>query len=155
MFHVALVVLLSLTGCGDKKPAESNGSAAAAASSGVSDATKIPGDDKSKAFANRLIATPARDFKPTDASSGATFIYHSLEFKADNTWVADAKMLADGEEIVCAERGEWSMDAAEANDTASMDWKVTYTNCPGRPKDNIMRVKVMISPIGVYNVAFR
>lgn len=154
MLTVALSLLLTLTGCGDKKPAASGGSSSGAAAAGVTEATKIPDDEKSRAFAERLIANPARDFKPTD-NSDAQFVYRTLTFKPNNDWTAQADLTAQGEKVECVERGTWSMDPAMENDTATMEWKVEYTNCPGRPTTNIMRVKVSINQGGVYTVQFR
>ena len=151
MSLVALSLVLALTGCGEKKPAQN---AASGTSSMITDATKLPKDDNSRAFAERLLHNTARSFKPTDANTGAKFIYNELVFKPDNTWSANATMYADGEEISCVERGEWSMEAASDSNTADMMWTVTYTNCPSRPQNNIMRVNVHIEK-GDYSFQFR
>jgi hypothetical protein len=148
---LSLSLFLTLTGCGEKKPANT---AASSASAGVTDETKIPDDDMSRAFANRLIGNPIRDFKPTD-NSDALFIYKTMTFKANNAWNAQGELTAQGEKVECVERGTWKMDGASANDTATMEWAVDYTNCPGRPANNIMRVKVNISQSGVYTIQFR
>ena len=152
MSMVALSLVLALTGCGEKKPAASP--SAGGAANLVTDATKIPKDDNSRTFAERLLRNPAKDFKPTDANTGAKFIYNELNFKPDNTWAANATMYAGGEEIACAERGEWAMEAASDANTADMVWTVTYTNCPSRPQNNIMRLNVHIEK-GEYTFQFR
>lgn len=152
MSVVALSLVLALTGCGEKKPAASN--AAAGSANLVTEATKIPADDNSKAFAERLLRNPAKSFKPTDANTGAKFIYNELTFKPDNTFVANATMYADGEEINCVERGEWAMEKATDANTADMTWTVTYSNCPSRPEHNLMRINVHIEK-GDYTFQFR
>lgn len=151
---LSLSLFLTLTGCGEKKPANTATSGSPAAAAGVTDETKIPDDDTSRAFANRLIGNPIRDFKPAD-NSDALFIYKTMTFKANNAWNAQGELTAQGEKVECVERGTWKMDAASANDTATMEWTVDYTNCPGRPQNNVMRVKVNISQSGVYTIQFR
>lgn len=147
-----LLMALVLTGCGDKKPAASNGSAGE--TSAVTENTKVPDDDASRAFANKLLTNDVIDFKPTDNNSDAAFIYKTVHFKANNTWDAVAKMYAQGEEIDCAERGTWEMDKADSNTEASMTLTVNYTNCPGRPDTNIMRLKFTFDN-GGWRIGFR
>lgn len=152
MSMVALSLVLALTGCGEKKPASASAGGGNSENLVTGD-TKVPNDENSRSFAERLLRNPAKDFKPTDNNSGAKFIYHELNFKPNNTWVANATMYADGEEIDCVERGEWQMEAASDANTAEMTWTLNYTNCPSRPQNNIMRVKVHIEK-GDYTVQF-
>lgn len=151
MSVIALSVLLALTGCGDKKPAAST---SAASESLITAETNIPKDENSRAFAERLLKHDAQNFKPTDNNTGASFIYNTVSFKPNNNFQADATMVAQGEEIKCVERGTWEMEAADSASTATMMWRVNYTNCPGRPAENVLRLKVTIEK-GAYEIAFR
>jgi hypothetical protein len=148
-----LLTTLALFGCAPKhtgggaaatsSPAESGGS--------VSNA-KVPDDATSKAFAEKLLKFQAKDFRPAD-NNGAGFIYKTITFRDDNTWVAEAQMSADDETVDCKEAGTWTMDPAADEHTASMEWKLDKTTCAGRPENNIMRVKVGIDQ-GEYRIVF-
>lgn len=136
---LALTALVLLTACGKKDtPTESSGDAAASASSGAA----VPADKDSQEFAKTLIATPVHNFSPADAGS-VKFEYVTLTFKADNTWLAVSRMGIGDETIDCKEQGTWTMDPAERANTATMEWKLSETTCPGRPTENIMRTKVV------------
>lgn len=146
------LMALVLTGCGDKKPAANNGTASSGAA--VTENTKVPDDDNSRAFAEKLLSKDVVDFKPTDNNSDAAFIYKTVHFKANNSWEAAAKMYAQGEEIDCAERGTWEMDAATSSNSANVTLTVNYTNCPGRPANNIMRLNFTFDN-GGWRIGFR
>lgn len=147
---VPALALLALSACGPKTSAVAG---PAADASGVGQA-RVPNDAASRSFATRLLDTPALNFRPTDGG-GVQFSYDKLTFRSDNTWHADAKMMADGETIECVETGEWSMEAADDASTATMEWKLVKSTCPGRPADHVTRAKVQIADDGEYKVVFR
>jgi hypothetical protein len=113
----------------------------------------VPDDKTSEAFAERLLKNPAREFRPTD-NAGATFVYHEMKFRPNNTWEAQAEMTAEGEAFNCQESGTWTMDKAESESTAMMTWKMDKTTCAGRPDSADMRVKVTIEK-GEYDIKLR
>jgi hypothetical protein len=155
MFRPALLLAtLSFVACAAKHPSSAGPSAPAGGEAAESvDHAKIPDDAASKAFAQRLVKFDAKDFRPTDAP-GAAFVYKTLDFRGDNTWLAMAQMSADGETVDCKEEGTWEMDPAIDDHTATMEWKLTRTSCAGRPENNVMRVKVGIED-GEYRIAIR
>jgi hypothetical protein len=150
--HTLLLMALVLTGCGPKKPAANNGTAGDG--SALTEATKVPNDDASRAFAQKLLTHDIIDFQPADNNTDAKFIYKTVHFKADNSWNAVAKMYAQGEEVDCAERGTWEMDPADNATTAAVNLSVNYTNCPGRPQENILRLKMSYDG-GSWKISFR
>jgi hypothetical protein len=153
MLRSLLPLLLVLTGCAKKS--ETNTAAAAdAPKEETIDGAKYPDDANSKAFVEKLIKHDATNFKPTDAGAGASFIYKTIDFKADNTWWAAAQMTADGETIDCKEQGTWELDPATDEHTAAMTWKLNRSSCAGRPSDDTLRLKVGIDK-GEYRIVFR
>ena len=153
MKNVIPLLVLSLflaPGCGKKKATTGGGAASA---DRVTAQTKIPDDAKSKAFAEKLLTQIVQDFKPSD-NSEAQFVYRTVTFQPDNSWQAVAQMTAQGETIDCQELGEWSMDPADDEHTAAMEWKVNKTTCAGRPETGMLRLKVTIEG-GEYNIKFR
>ncbi|MFZ5476988.1 MAG: hypothetical protein ACOZNI_09465 [Myxococcota bacterium] len=113
----------------------------------------VPSDAASEAFAEKLLRNPAKEFRPTDAA-GASFVYHEMKFKPNNTWEAQAEMKAEGESFTCQEFGSWEMDKAEDENTSMMTWKMEKTTCAGRPDADTMRVKVTIEK-GEYKILVR
>lgn len=147
---LVITALLALGGCGKKTPP-----AAAAGGSGgdLLGNVAIPDDKLSRAFAEKLLTHPVTNFTPAD-NTGLKFAYKTLTFKNDNSWVADA-YIGDGQESVgCEERGSWKMDAAEDEHNAIMQWTLNKSTCPGRPQENILRVKVTIAQ-GEYDIKIR
>lgn len=135
-----LASLLGLAACGDKAPPASAGSAPAAAPSKVSSA---PADDNSQAFARRLVATPIKNFSPSD-STGAKFLYNTFSFQADGTFTAQGYVEIADEKMDCAESGPWTMDAAESETVATVSWTVEKTNCAGREAGEKTRAQVTL-----------
>jgi hypothetical protein len=135
-----LFPVLLLTACGEKAvaPAPAPVEAASAASSEPTPDT--PSDAASRAFAKRLLSTPVSDFRPGEG--GVDFVYRSLTFRGDNSFVAEARMSFDGESIDCTETGTWTMDAASGDGQASMTWAMTKTTCAGRPANVDTRVQL-------------
>lgn len=147
----ALLALLALTACGKKdSPASSGGESTKAASAA---SANIPSDKNSQEFASYLIDHPVHSFKPVD-NAGAPFVYVTLSFRADNTWIASSRM-GDGEETIeCKEEGGWSMEPADSPTIAMMTWHMTKSTCPGRPRETIMRTRVVIEGSD-YRIYFR
>jgi hypothetical protein len=149
---IVLVALASLVACGKKDaPAASSGDAAVSGNAAAG--ASIPDDANSRAFAEQLVKTAVHNFSPAD-NTGMAFVYVTLTFRSDNTWVALSR-LGDGDESVdCKETGTWTMEPATSASSAAMEWKLTETTCPGRPKNNIMRAMVSIEG-GEYRISFR
>lgn len=148
---VALIAVLSIVGCGKKSEPASSGSAASAGSAAA--ATNAPKDDASQAFVKSLLGTTVHNFSPIN-NGDMKFEYVTLTFGADNSFMAISRMGEGDDTVDCKEFGTWSMDAADSASTAAMEWKITGTTCPGRPKDNIMRVKMTIEG-KEYTIKFR
>ncbi len=143
---------LLLAACGKKKPANNNNDGN---KSGITAATKVPDDAKSRDFAERLLKHQIRDFRPADGGE-AEFIWRAVTFAPDNSFLALSEViLPNGESFTCEERGAWSMEAAEAASTASMIWKINKTTCTGRNDGVELRAKVSISEGGDYKIIFR
>ncbi|MDP2305068.1 MAG: hypothetical protein Q8P18_03490 [Pseudomonadota bacterium] len=147
-----LVTTILLAACGAKKTEPTASGSDAPAQESIEGA-KFPDDASSKSFAEKLIKFDAKDFKPTDGA-GPVFIYRSIDFKPNNTWLAMAEMSADGETIECKEEGTWEMDPAADEHTAAMTWTLGRTTCAGRPESSILRLKVNIEK-GEYRIVFR
>ena len=148
-----LVTLLLVTGCAKKAEAPKAAGEYAPAAEESIEGARYPDDANSKVFVERLIRVEAKGFKPTDAP-GAAFVYTSLDFRADNTWFAQAQMTAGGETIDCKEEGTWEMDAALDERTAPVTTKLTRSSCAGRPDNEILRLKIKIEK-GEYTIVFR
>lgn len=153
MLRSVLLASLVLTAC-----AKNSGASTAAASDAPKDETAdgatYPDDANSKSFVEKLVKHNVTRFKPTDAGAGASFVYTSVDFRADNTWWAEAQMTADGETIDCKEQGTWEMDAASDEHTAAMTWTLNRSTCAGRPSADTLRLKVNIDK-GEYRIVFR
>lgn len=151
---VLLVLPLVLTlGCGKKKAPAANGDGGP--KSAITAATKIPDDNKSREFAERILKYPLRDFRPADGGD-ANFVWRTLTFAPDNSFLALSEvMFPNGESFTCEERGAWTMDAAEASSTASMKWTINKTTCTGRKDGVELRAQVSVSEGGDYKVVFR
>lgn len=147
----ALLAVLCLVACGKKDaPASSGGENAKAASAASAD---VPKDQNSQDFATWLINHPVHSFKPVD-NGGASFVYVTMSFRADNSWVTTARM-GDGEDTIeCKEEGTWTMEPAESAAVAMMTWHMTRSTCPGRPPETIMRTKVAADGTD-YRIYFR
>jgi hypothetical protein len=152
VIRTLLPLVLLLSACGEKTSAPT--ATASASTSAPSAQADVPKDAASQSFAAKLLKYPIKDFSPSD-NGGVQFSYKTLTFRADNTWSADASMVADGETVDCNESGTWSMDPAENPNLATMDWKLQKTSCAGRPTDEVMHVKVEISNEGEYKILFR
>lgn len=149
----AVVALLGLVGCGDKKeaPASSGDEAQKASSTAGVDAPK---DKNSQEFVRNLIDHPVHNFSPSD-TSGLKFTYVTLTFAADNTWMALARLGEGDDSMDCKEMGTWTMDPAESATVATMEWKLTKSTCAGRPQANIIRAKVNQTSAADYNIQIR
>ena len=149
-----LVPLLLLLGCGEKRAdAPVTGPVESGAAGESVDGAKIPADATSRAFAERLIRTSAKGFRPTDGA-GASFVYRDLDFRSDNTWIAQAEMSAGGESFECREQGTWEIDPATDETTAAMTLMLTKTGCAGRPDSQTLRLQVTIKN-GEYTIFVR
>ena len=110
----------------------------------------VPGDDKSKKFSKKLISTPMKYFRPVDQLS-----YGDLVFKGDNTWHAEGKVTLGFEDDACTESGTWTMEAADEDNAATVDWVVTQTTCIGREVGAQTRALLTIKNDGNYDVKMR
>lgn len=151
MLRIALLLaLLVPVACGGGKK---KGPETAEVSAAKELPKDIPDDDKSRAFAERLMKHDAKNFTPTDAP-GPRFVYQTMTFQPDMSWQADARVIAEGETFDCRELGSWTMDPAETEHTANMSWQMNKSTCPGRPEKAAMRVRVTIEK-GEYKVEMR
>ena len=116
--------------------------------------TDLPKDGASKNFATQLMATPLTDFEPPD-NDGTTFLYDTLTFNVGNRWEAAAWLDVPGDRFDCVESGSWTMDAAESDTVAPVNWTVEETNCPGRKVGAATRAKLTIQADGDVGVEFR
>ena len=122
-----LVLAFALVACGEKEPTTT--AAPAEAASTKSD--KVPSDPSSEKFGEKLFKLEITSFRPIDGG-GASLIYDRLTFAPDGTWTATGSVTAADEKMECVETGDWTMDPAEDEDTASMTWTINKTNCAGR-----------------------
>ncbi len=147
----ALVLgLLLAPGC-KKKEAET--APAANTSADVLGKVSIPAGDTSKAFAGKILTHDVTNFTPGDGY-GMKFVYQSLKFYNDNTWLAEAVIGQGDDSVACKEHGTWTMDEAKDDHTADMSWKLEHTTCPGRENQNMIRVNVNIEK-GEYTISLR
>jgi hypothetical protein len=145
-----VLLLLPLAACGGK---QAEPEAAAAPVSALS--ADIPTDNKSQNFANRLLDLEIRNFRPTDAGSGASLSYTSMSFSGDGTWRADGLVSIGEDSIDCVEGGDWTMEPAQTRTSASMVWNLGQTDCAGRRAGGEIRVQLTILENGRYQVRFR
>jgi hypothetical protein len=136
---VAIAALV--IGCGKKDEPESSGDAASA--DAASSSAAVPKDADSKAFAKAVLGNALHNFTPTN-NGEMRFEYITLTFKADNSWLALARVGEGEDSVECKEGGTWMMEPAESATTASMEWRITSSDCPGRPKEGMLRTKVTI-----------
>lgn len=148
---LVLSAILVLSGCGKKNTPAAGGEAAGGGN--LLGNVQIPDDANSRAFAEKLLTHQVTNFSPAD-NTGLKFAYKTLTFKNDNSWVADAYIGEGQDSIGCEERGSWTMDAADDEHNATMQWTLKKSTCPGRPQENIMRVKVTIEK-GEYDIKIR
>ncbi len=113
-----------------------------------------PTDGASKKFAKHLVAAQIANFKPSDAG-GATFLYASLRFNPDNTWVAEAFVEMGGERMDCTESGAWTMEPAESDSVGMVAWSLDKTNCPGRESGATTRAKLTFDGDKLTETTFR
>lgn len=149
-FPIALVALLALAACGNKKAAPA---AAAAGGGDLLGNVAVPDDKASEAFATKILTHQITNFSPAD-NTGLKFVYKTMTFKNDNSWVADAYLGEGQDSIGCEEKGTWKMEPAIDDHNANMEWSLSKSTCPGRPQENIMRVKVTIAQ-GQYDIKVR
>ena len=106
--------------------------------------TDIPGDKDSEKFADALMALTIERFSPTDTTSGAKFLYTSLDFASGNIWNAVGYVEMMDEMMECTEGGTWSMDPAESATTATMTWTIDQTDCVSREAGHTTRYRVTV-----------
>ena len=112
-----------------------------------------PGDAASKKFAEGLVDATIQNFNPTDAQ-GATFVYVTMSFLPDNTWKAKGYVEIIDERMECAESGTWTMEPAESDTVATVNWTVDKTDCGGRDAGEKTRAQVTLQN-GTIDVLFR
>ena len=111
---------------------------------------EIPGDGVSKKFSKTLMGTPLKHFRPIDQLK-----YDALTFKGDNTWTAAGTVFLGLEEDTCTESGTWTMETAEADNAAVVNWVVVETSCVGRAVGAETRALLTINKDGNYDVRLR
>lgn len=131
----------------DKAPPTTDAASAAAVPTTPDDAT-------SKKFGAKLLKSTLRSFSPAD-TGGAKFKYDSMTFSADNTWKADAWVEFDEEKMECTESGKWSMEPAESDKVATVQWSVDKTDCAGRDAGAEVRAQLTLSKDGSIEAKFR
>ena len=115
---------------------------------------EVPDDATSRRFAKGLIAAQIRDFSPTDATTGATFVYERMSFEPDNTWNSSGYIEVMDDRMECTESGHWSMEPATSPTEATVTWKVDKTDCPGREAGEQVRAVVKLLDDGGIDVIF-
>ena len=113
-----------------------------------------PDDAASKKFGGKLLKATLRNFSPAD-TGGAKFKYDAMTFAADNTWKADAWVEFDEEKMECTESGKWSMEPAESDKVATVQWTVDKTDCAGRDAGAEVRAQLTLSKDGSVDAKFR
>ena len=132
-----------------KSPAE-----AAPAAEATAPAPTTPDDGKSRAFGQKLVSLSITDFKPSDGG-GASMVYSSLRFGADNRFTASAYVAIADERMECTESGPWTMEPAESDSTATVALTIEKTDCPGRDAGKPLRMRLTLGKSGVDEVQFR
>ena len=117
-------------------------------------APTTPDDAKSRAFGQKLVSLSITDFKPSDGG-GASMLYSTLRFGADNRFTASAYVAVADERMECTESGPWAMDPAESDATATVALTVEKTDCPGRDAGSALRMRLTLGKSGVDEVQFR
>ncbi|HJN74985.1 MAG TPA: hypothetical protein QGF58_13735 [Myxococcota bacterium] len=146
-----MTLLFALTmACGEKEDT----STAAPEEAATPASSAVPDDKASKAFAKRLFELDIKRFQPVEGD-GIKLEYDSFVFKPDGNWVATGTVSVMDESMDCKERGVWTMDAADSEETASMTWTLEDTSCPGREPHAEQRVEVTILDDGQFKVKFR
>lgn len=148
-----IVPLLAFAACAKEKPAVSKAEKVVDREGGITDDTKVPADADSRKFADHLVRNPLTNFSPTDGGA-AGFKWTEVKFGPKNHWIAQAILTADGESINCVESGDWSMDKADSDHTATVALRTEKTTCPGRNDAAVYRMQ-MTWEKDDYNVVFR
>ncbi|HCH65337.1 MAG: hypothetical protein CL927_13820 [Deltaproteobacteria bacterium] len=131
----------------DKSPPPSESAPAAAVPT-------TPDDAASKKFGGKLLKSTLRNFSPAD-TGGAKFKYDAMTFAADNTWKAEAWVEFDEEKMECIESGKWTMEPAESDKVATVQWTVDKTDCAGRDAGAEVRAQLTLSKDGSIDAKFR
>jgi len=147
-----LVAMTLLAACGEKAAPPASSASASPTITLIN--VEIPGDSDSMAFAKLLLQTTLTNFKPTD-SSGAKFVYKTMQFSNGNSWKAAAYIEMDDIQIDCEESGSWSITPAESATVAGVNWKVETTDCAGREAGGETRALMTLSKTGLTNIRFR
>lgn len=140
-FALMTIALAALAGC--KKSDSSTAAPEQAAEDKAQWGDQVPDDATSRAFAAELVRQTVEDFRVTD--DGAVLTYRSLRFKADGSWSASGEVAIADEEMECAESGEWTMDAAETETKAMVNYTIDRTDCAGREAGSDQRVMIDIN----------
>jgi hypothetical protein len=137
---------------GKKKKDKSTPEEAAAPAAAAVPTT--PDDATSKKYGVKLLKSTLRNFSPAD-TGGAKFKYDAMTFAADNTWKAEAWVEFDEEKMECVEAGKWTMEAAESDKVATVQWSVDKTDCAGREPGAEVRAQLTLSKDGSVDAKFR
>jgi len=143
-----------LVACGEKAAPPASSATASAPAKASTGSVSIPGDSKSKAFAENLLNTTLSEFQPTD-TSGAKLVYKQMRFANDNTWKASAYVQVEDMQMDCSESGTWTMGAADSASTATVSWKLDNTDCAGRDAGSESRALMTLSNGSLKDLKFR
>ena len=152
---VALLAASLLSPAALARKGKKKKSAEAAAEQAPAVSPDVPDDANSRRFAKGLVAAQIRDFSPTDAATGATFVYQTMSFEPDNTWKSAGYVEVVDERMECTEAGHWSMEPAASPTEATVTWVVDKTDCPGREAGEKVRAVVKLLDDGGIDVIFR
>jgi len=155
MLSALLAASLVLGGsalAGKKK--KKGGDAPAASTPKAAAVPTTPDDAASKKYGVKLMSSTLLAFRPSD-TGGATFQYDKMTFAADNTWKAAGWVEFDDEKMECTEAGKWTMEPADSDKVATVNWTVDSTDCPGREAGSEVRAQLTLSKDGTIDAKFR
>lgn len=155
--YLLLSALLCASACGKKNTATEATAAPSSSTPAPSETAltaEMPDTPEARAFAKLLIKTEVTGLEPTGGDD-VVFEYTSLTFSADGRWKAEGYVEASFEKMECMEVGTWTIDEATRNDTATMNWTVSKTNCAMRENGTTQRVQMTIPKSGPPKIMFR
>jgi len=142
MSAALLVLLPTLLACGGSK-APPVAAAATSATTQEPGSGSFPTDSHSQTFVRSLTALDITNFAAVGGNS-ASVIFSHLSFKKDNTWSAVGYFTADDEHMDCTESGTWTMDPAESDTVATINWIIGKTDCVTRTSGTETRAQITI-----------
>ena len=141
VLSIASLVLLSLVGCPKEEKEKGGGGGIVAQEGGITPETELPDDKDTRKFADHLVRTPVRNFKPSDASGGADIEWSKVSFGPKNHWEADAVLSAGGERVNCTEAGRWTAEKCDSSTVCTINLDTKKSSCPGRSESTQYRLQ--------------